>query len=96
VRGIFLLPALAALAAAALDEDAGVGRWWHLRGELGDARARIERLRGEVDGLRAESARFESDPFAVERAIREELLVAQPGQVILRLVETDRSSIRIP
>jgi cell division protein FtsB len=98
VRGILLLPVLGvvALAAAALDEDAGVWRWWHLRGELADARARIERLRGEVDALRDEAARLESDPFAVERAIREELLVARPGEVIVRVVETDRSSIRIP
>jgi cell division protein FtsB len=85
---------VAALAVAAFDEDAGVRRWWHLRGELADARARIEQLRAEVEALRAESAELESDSFAVERAIREELLVAQPGQVIL--VEPDRSSIRIP
>jgi cell division protein FtsB len=87
---------MAALVVAALDEDAGVQRWWHLRGELADARARIEQLEGEVAALRAETAQLESDPFAVERAIREELLVAKPGQVVLRLVETDRSSIRIP
>jgi cell division protein FtsB len=92
------LPVLgvAALVVAALDADAGIRRWWHLRGELADARARIERLEGEVAALRAESEQLESDPFAVERAIREELLVAQPGQVVLRLVEPDRSSIRIP
>jgi cell division protein FtsB len=82
------------VAVAALDEDAGVRRWWHLRGELADARARIERLHVEVEALRAESAELESDPFALERAIREELLVAQPGQLIV--VESDRSSIRIP
>ena len=96
MRGILLLPVLgiAALVVAALDENAGVRRWWHLRGELADARARIERLTGEVEGLRAEASQLESDPFAMERAIREELLVAQPGQVIV--VEPDRSSIRIP
>ena len=72
MRGILLLPVLgiAALVVAALDENAGVRRWWHLRGELADARARIERLTGEVEGLRADASQLESDPFAMERAIR--------------------------
>jgi hypothetical protein len=47
-----------------------------------------------VEALRADASQLESDPFAMERAIREELLVALPGQVIA--VEPDRSSIRIP
>jgi cell division protein FtsB len=85
-----------ALAHAALDEEAGVRRWLHLRGELAEARARIEMLRSEIEGLRREARRLEEDDFATERAIREELGYARPGQTVLRMREPNASSHRIP
>ena len=75
----------AVLVVAALDEDAGLARWIHLRGELADARGRIADLRDEVDGLEREAELLEGDPFALERAIREELEFVRPGQQLIRL-----------
>ena len=75
----------AVLVAAALDEDAGLARWMHLRGELADARERIADLRDEVEGLEHEAELLEGDRFALERAIREELELVRPGQQLIRL-----------
>lgn len=97
MRGVWVIPALLVvlLASAAGDEEAGVRQWLHLRSELADARARIDGLRGEVDGLREEARLLESDEFAIEKAIREELGLARPGQSIVRL-RAGVSSARIP
>jgi cell division protein FtsB len=53
-------------------------------------------LRGEIEGLRREAQRLEEDDFATERAIREELEYARPGQTVLRLRGSSASSHRIP
>ena len=98
MRGILVIPVLLVLALghAALDEEAGIRCWLHLRGELAEARARIEGLRGEIAELRLEAQRLEADGFATERAIREELEYARPGQTVLRLRGVSASSHRIP
>jgi cell division protein FtsB len=99
MRGILVVPALlllVALAHAALDEDAGVRQWWHLRAELADAELRIGVLSRELEVLRIEAQRLEEGGFATERAIREELGLVRPGQTLLRLPGDDVSSVRIP
>ena len=98
VRGILVIPAVLAVAGlhAALDEDAGIRRWLYLRAELSDARDRIEDLRSEVTDLHARAERLETDRFAMERAVREELGLARGGQQVVRLRRTDLSSPRIP
>jgi cell division protein FtsB len=85
-----------ALGQAALDEKAGIRRWLYLRGELAEARTRIEGLRGEIAELRLEAQRLEAGGFATERAIREELEYARPGQTLLRLPRDSASNHRIP
>jgi len=89
VKGIFVVPALlvVVLAYAVLDEQSGIRTWLRLRDELAASRARIALLREEVAGLRDEADRLESDPFATERAIREVLQRARPGETIVRLEE---------
>jgi cell division protein FtsB len=84
-----------ALAHAALGQETGVRRWWHLRGELAEARGRIEALRQETQRLAREAQRLEADEFALERAIREELGLAKPGQTLVRLRGGDVSSAGI-
>ena len=98
MRGTLLICILLvlALAHAALDEEVGIRRWLHLRGELAEARARIEVLQGEIAELRCEAQRLEEDDFATERAIREELEFARPGQTVLRLRPSSASRHRIP
>lgn len=85
-----------ALARAGLDADAGVRPWLYLRAELADARARIASLQAEVDRLHAEARALEAGDYAVERAIREELELVRPGQMLVRLRRRDVPSARIP
>lgn len=87
MKAAWLVPgfALLALAVAALDEDSGLARWRHLRAELADSDTRIAELNAEVASLREEAKRLESEPFAIERAIREELELVRPGQELVRL-----------
>ncbi len=93
--GVALLLSLG-LVSAALDEDSGVQSWLHLRSELEEARARVAALREETRRLHEEAGQLESGEFALERAIREELELARPGQTLLRLRRGDVPSARIP
>jgi cell division protein FtsB len=77
--------ALAAAGASSLDERTGIPAWRRLRDDLAAANARIEILRGDIEALRGEAVALESDAFAVERAIREDLGLAQPGESVVRL-----------
>jgi cell division protein FtsB len=85
-----------ALAHAAFDPDSGIAAWRHLRGELGDARARIAAMHAQVATLHAEVERLRGGGFAQEAAIREELQLARPGQTVVRLPADGVSSARIP
>ena len=81
-----------------LDREAGLGTWFELRGEFHAAEARIDRLNWEVENLRADVEALKGDPFALERAIREELELSKPGEVIVRFVPVRKSrpSSRFP
>jgi cell division protein FtsB len=98
VKGLSLIPVVLAVAGlhAALDEDTGVRRWLYLRSELSEAGVRIDALRAEVAELREGISRLESDPFALERAIREELGLVRPGQRVVRLRSGEILSPRFP
>jgi cell division protein FtsB len=98
VRGWLWIPALAGVVAAVavLDGDSGMGTWLRLRGDLGEARARIGAIRAEIDGLAREAEALENDEFAIERAIREELEYARRGETVVRLPREDPASPRFP
>ncbi len=85
-----VIPALlvAALAVAWLDEDAGIQSWMTLRDEVADAELRLEDLKGEIAALEAEATALASDPFTQEKAIREELGWARPGETVVKLPRT--------
>ena len=76
---------LAAVGASAIDERSGLPTWRRLRDDLAATRARIEILRGDIDALRREVEALEADDFALERAIREDLGLARPGESVVRL-----------
>ena len=78
-----------AFALALLDGDSGLRTWWALRADLADARARIAALRERVADLEREAHVLEDDPFALERAIRERLEYARPGETVIRLRARD-------
>jgi cell division protein FtsB len=84
------------LARAGLDEDSGVRQWLYLRSELEQAEGRIAGLEAEVEALRGEAKQLETDDYALERAIREELELVQPGQTLVRLRRRGVPSARIP
>jgi cell division protein FtsB len=69
-----------------LDQDSGVAIWLELRADLAGASSRLEALSDQNDALRREVEQLETDPTAIYRAIREELDLALPGEMIVRFV----------
>ncbi len=98
MRRLLLIPAIVALAVAyaMLDEASGIRAWLRLRSHLVASAGRIDDLRREVNALREESDALKHDPFATERAIREDLELAKPGETIVRLPRPEGGTPRIP
>ena len=98
MRGLLLIPALVALAVlyAAVDPDSGIGTWRRMRADLLSAEVRIDGLRDEIVALRRSNEALESDAFAIEAAIREDLKLARPGERVLRLTDPQDSNPRFP
>ena len=90
------LVALALLAVALLDPEIGVTRWWALDDDLARAGQRIEALRAELRALEIERVELRDDAFAIERAIREELGLARPGETVVRMGPAAPTLARVP
>ncbi|MBY0400544.1 septum formation initiator family protein [Myxococcota bacterium] len=67
-----------------LDQDSGLSIWLELRRDLETSDARVERLVRQNEALRGEIAILENEPAALDRAIREELDLVLPGEVVVR------------
>ena len=91
MRAFWLIPALfaAVLVLAATDRESGLRKWLELREELRESESRISLLQSEVKVLQSEIKALEDDPLAMERAIREVLELARPGETVVRFVEDD-------
>jgi cell division protein FtsB len=76
VLGLGLVLALA-------DGRAGLGAWWTLRSDVSSARERVAALQTEIEELRGHQEALDSDPFAIEQAIRRDLELARPGEVVV-------------
>ncbi len=88
--GLVLAPLAAALVFAGFDSDAGIRTWWRLRADLAAAEERITALHVEVEALERSAGALRQEPFALERAIREDLDWVRPGEVLVRMpVEND-------
>ncbi len=98
VRRLLWIPALlgAGLLYAALDDAAGLQTWLRLDAELRAKRTRIDALRDELVALRHQKETLTDDPIAIERAIREDLEWARPGEVVVRLPAVGPPNARIP
>ncbi|MEZ4278132.1 MAG: septum formation initiator family protein [Myxococcota bacterium] len=84
---------IAAFAVSAmLDRESGLEIWLELRSDLAVSGERVERLVRENDALRSEIATLESEPDALDRAIREELDLALPGEIVVRFEPTSARS----
>jgi cell division protein FtsB len=81
------VPAIVVLAvvAAALDDERGIRTWFRLQGDLAAAELRIAALSQDIETHKALVEALTSDPFAIERAIREELWYAREGETLVRL-----------
>lgn len=75
---------LAGLASSLIDTESGLRKWYSIRGELDVTRERMASLNEKAAVLETEIRALEADPFAVERAIREELDRALPGEIVVR------------
>jgi cell division protein FtsB len=68
------------------DSRAGARAWWSLRADRDAAQGRIRALRAEIERLRDDARALRDEQgFALERAIREDLELARPGEVVLRV-----------
>jgi hypothetical protein len=81
---------------ALLDHESGVGIWLGLREDLSGSAARIAQLHRENDDIRNEIQILEAEPAALERAIREELDLALPGEVVVRFTNPEGSEEPTP
>ncbi|MCC6641692.1 MAG: septum formation initiator family protein [Deltaproteobacteria bacterium] len=98
MKRLWLVPliVLLALGYALFDTRSGAAEARRLRDELAAARSRIGALRERSDALRAEAEALRADPFARERVWREELDLARPGEVVVRMPREGERSPRIP
>ncbi len=74
-------------AMALLDPESGFGIWREMRADLSASTLRVERLEAENEAIRREIQTLEREPAALDRAIREELDLVLPGEVVVRFVE---------
>jgi cell division protein FtsB len=98
VRRLWLIPLvlLLALGYALLDGRSGIGQARRLKGDLDAAHARIDALRTKNEQLRREATSLRDDPFARERALREDLDLTRPGETLVRIPRDERETPRIP
>jgi cell division protein FtsB len=77
-----LLLGVAAIALA--DRSSGIPMWLRLRDALALRTERVAALTRSTEALQAQIEALESQPFALEKAIREDLELARPGEVVVR------------
>jgi len=98
VKLLLIIPALlsAALIYISADRGTGLSTWMRDRDSLENSEGQIERLEAEIVHLKAEVGRLELDPFAIERAIREDLEWARTGEIVVRIPGAPDSNPRFP
>jgi cell division protein FtsB len=74
----------AAVGVAVADDSAGIRTWLQVRRDLRVAEARVAELEARIEAREGEVAALKSDPLALERAIREDLGLARPGEIVVR------------
>ncbi len=93
-----MIPALlaAALIYISVDRGAGLSTFMRDRAALESSEEQIAQLEAEIVRLKAELRQLESDPVAIERAIREELEWARKSETVIRLPHASDSNPRFP
>ena len=77
-----VLGAVAGIAVA--DGESGIPMWFRLRDDVAEAAQRVQVLASRNAALQAQIDALEQEPFALERAIREDLGLARPGEILVR------------
>jgi len=80
---------------AGIDADAGLASWWQLRSRAAEARVRVARLEDRARELEREIAALQSDPLAIEGAIREDLELARAGESVVRFAPASPMETRL-
>ena len=93
---IVLVLLVLALIGLAADRGAGISTWMRQRADLEDSDEQIAKLEAENARLEREIESLQRDPFAIERAIREDLEYARIGETVIRLQDEPRSNPWIP
>lgn len=98
MRGLLIIPALlvAGLVYVAVDDATGLQTWLRQRDALESSQQRIAQLEGQIEALEREVTLLRDDPFAIERAIREDLEFAKRGETVVRLSERTARNARNP
>jgi hypothetical protein len=73
-----------------------VPNWLGGAGDLEAIEARVAELEVEVADLEKEAELLQSDPFAIETAIREDLRMAKGGEIVIHLSGGTRTNPRFP
>jgi cell division protein FtsB len=73
-----------AVGVAVADSKAGVRTWLQVRRDLAVAEARVAELERRIETREGEVASLKSDRLALERAIRADLGLARPGEIVVR------------
>lgn len=74
----------AAVGVAVADTNSGVRTWLQVRRDLAVAQARVAELEQRVASREGGTESLRTDPLARERAIREDLGLAKPGEIVVR------------
>jgi cell division protein FtsB len=74
----------AAIGVAVADESTGIRTWLELREDLRVAQQRVAELEARIESRESEAEALRSDPAALEEAIREDLGLARPGEIVVR------------
>ncbi len=81
---------------ALLNPESGVKIWLELRDDLSGSEARVAKLTRENEEMRNEIQMLEAEPAALERAIREELDIALPGEIVVRFTTLAEFGLQTP
>jgi cell division protein FtsB len=85
-----------ALAWAAWDAERGLPAWLRMRADLAEAHGRMADLRRDIEARELEAAALGRDALAIEEAIRRDLGLARPGEIVVRIPAATDPNLRIP
>jgi cell division protein FtsB len=90
-REIAIALAIVASAAgvAVADTNSGIRTWLQVRSDLATAQKRVAALEKRIEAREGEAESLRTDPLALERAIREDLGLAKPGETVVRGLDAE-------